>query len=892
MESAPAGAASSLSTINNNNRVSDFPAPETTLEQLFSSRSLKVTVDDGVPVAVISVQRYLSEKVFCNDQPHDPHDSYTYDVTVTDGVWRTRGVLHRSLNRLVHCNTLRPGVQIRITGCSFVYNEQRLGQGHICIEKVQCDAGARSSPFLDGLKDLGCLSVLTKHGMENVGVRDDFPLKTSSKHYLPLWNNEDPEGEQWLPPRTTPDLVLDVSSVTLLCDLESSLGYARGGPPLLVRVIHKSRLRYYGKCDIVDAKKKADYPYHAVLPPCVQAYLEVADQSGAMSLVLWSELCLDWYHSLHVGAVLYIHKYTVKDSYANRSRPQMEHHCLRVFRSKEISLNRRSTAPVLSVVPQKNLPVQWGLPDVAYRFTCRSELENLAPNTACDVIGLVTFVGRVQRIRCQGDKGPEKFWTYRWVHALDGSSQRPFILEIFSCSQPDVFHAICPMTYLVCTQMRVCPGASAPFLTSSCETQIFITGHHRGQPYVSDPRVKEFIRWTKTLKDGAVLDKTLVGGHYCYPPAPPVFTQPLHNGSVPVVLVAASDLKGALESLRYREHKRLAVQGLITAVRYVRLHPDPSEPNPDPSEPSGGEGSGEASAGTSRASTATSASEHRDVGHTKNGTGGGTAPSGVASPSITRRTTPKKRSFHRFYLTRAKMRTKRLAGGPVSPDTPEVSSSGSDSDLLDAGSTLQEGSVEPPLPDPAEQSPPLRWESRDWSRQRGEVSTHLCGEGLQPDTLARRFSLEERSALLAWSGLPSSHWTPPDPQPGRTAPPGAGAPGAGVPGGRPPGYYHTTILGINQQVALDAAFCPVVSSADPRAEGLPLDPHGNSLLSLLSAGFLCPLGDPVTPDLPSPEEVLQTAGELEGAHLLCVLDLCHLGGDRVEVLLSKVYRVT
>ena len=70
------------------------------------------------------------------------------------------------------------------------------------------------------------------------------------------------------------------------------------------------------------------------------------------------------------------------------------------------------------------------------------------------------------------------------------------------------------------------------------------------------------------------------------------------------------------------------------------------------------------------------------------------------------------------------------------------------------------------------------------------MSTHLCGEGLQPDSLARRFSLEERSALLAWSGLPSSHWTPPDPQPGRTAPLGAG-----VPGGRPPGYYHTTILG-------------------------------------------------------------------------------------------------
>ena len=61
---------------------------------------------------------------------------------------------------------------------------------------------------------------------------------------------------------------------------------------------------------------------------------------------------------------------------------------------------------------------------------------------------------------------------------------------------------------------------------------------------MSDPRVKEFIRWTKTLKDGAVLDKTLVGGHYCYPPAPPVFTQPLHNGSGEGKLLEGVDPSG------------------------------------------------------------------------------------------------------------------------------------------------------------------------------------------------------------------------------------------------------------------------------------------------------------------------------------------------------------
>lgn len=36
-----------------------------------------------------------------------------------------------------------------------------------------------------------------------------------------------------------------------------------------------------------------------------------------------------------------------------------------------------------------------------------------------------------------------------------------------------------------------------------------------------------------------------------------------------VPLVAASDLKKELETLQYREHKKLAIQGQITAIRYV-----------------------------------------------------------------------------------------------------------------------------------------------------------------------------------------------------------------------------------------------------------------------------------------------------------------------------------
>lgn len=41
---------------------------------------------------------------------------------------------------------------------------------------------------------------------------------------------------------------------------------------------------------------------------------------------------------------------------------------------------------------------------------------------------------------------------------------------------------------------------------------------------MNEPKVKAFIQWTKTLKDSVMLQKTAVGGHYSYPPAPPIFT--------------------------------------------------------------------------------------------------------------------------------------------------------------------------------------------------------------------------------------------------------------------------------------------------------------------------------------------------------------------------------
>lgn len=169
--------------------------------------------------------------------------------------------------------------------------------------------------------------------------------------------------------------------MTLLCDLESSLGCMFRPLPLIVRVIHKSRLRYYGKPGLkinypyqVRHKRIIKYLYHTIdqytvsslLNPdtiinvssnvvsilyevshqdfmfffsILQAYFEVADQSGTMSLVLWNELCPEWYQRLNVGTVLYLQNYTLKQSYQNRSRPHIDNHRMKSFHSVGTELN-------------------------------------------------------------------------------------------------------------------------------------------------------------------------------------------------------------------------------------------------------------------------------------------------------------------------------------------------------------------------------------------------------------------------------------------------------------------------------------------------------------------------------------------------------------------------
>lgn len=96
----------------------------------------------------------------------------------------------------------------------------------------------------------------------------------------------------------------------------------------------------------------------------------------------------------------------------------------------------------------------------------------------------------------------------------------------------------------------------------------------------------------------------------------------------------------------------------------------------------------------------------------------------------------------------------------------------------------------------------LLWESSSWEKQRGEVREHLCQGGLHQDSVYRSFTVEDKNALLQWSNLQPSCWTP---EQGTEALPPADC----------PGYYQVTILG--KEITPLACSVSQASAASSRA---------------------------------------------------------------------------
>ncbi|KFV00317.1 Uncharacterized protein CXorf57, partial [Tauraco erythrolophus] len=644
-----------------------------------------------------------------------------------------------------------------------------------------------------------------------------------------------------------------VSKLTSLGQLEMTWRSRVHFHPLLVRVLHKSRLRYYGK-----PEKKLDMPY--------QAYFEVADGSGMMSMVLWNSLCPEWYNSMKVGTVLLLEQYAIKTSYPFKTQPTPGDSQMKRFATIEISLNVRDPPTKISIIPEEMVKPEWGLPEVKYRFITRSELDDLPNNHSCDVIGLVTFVGRAERAR-KREHG-EDFWLYRWAHAIDGTSDQPFILELFATSQPDVFEHIHPMTYLVCTQMRVVRDltenpSSTIYLTTSNESQIFITGWHKGQPYTKDTKVKNFIQWTKTQNEADQMKKTVIGGYYPFPRPPNNFLKYCKKNKVESVLKAIGEMGKEIEDLHYREHKRIAVQGIISAIRYI-----------------GCTSADEEASGVELVQKDTSQSlESSDV-------------NSISTKLYSRKRVQARERYHADQIkmpNNAFCLLRNLDMKISSSDKLQHEDFVQDKSGQAVSDSLQYGTDREGMSDIPESEETGRtcdsWQSDLWAQVKDKLMKYLHHSMIFPESIPRKFDYVHKDLLMQQYNLHAAVHQPKETRTDKNINEFKSASGLG--------YYEVTVLGINHDVAIDVAFLPLFCPEDPHLFQLE-DTENDTLLSCMSC--ISARQQKATSNgrlrdmFPLSNEIVKAAMDLDGKHVVCILDICHLGDDKVEVFLSKIYK--
>uniref|UniRef100_A0A8K9WMN4 Uncharacterized protein n=1 Tax=Oncorhynchus mykiss TaxID=8022 RepID=A0A8K9WMN4_ONCMY len=519
------------------------------LQRTFSRPATSSSQPNTTPVLcrerlwVLSVQRYGRDPGFSLYFPQNISSSDSlYDATLTDGDCRLRVTLDPSLNRLVERNVFRCGSQLRHVTFSPGESVEEEGGGGRTYRLVSVEVagdeggmegltpgveverlpwyGAQPDPERDpGSHPADPALIRDPVHLERAQAPSLLPLRARRSCYLPLWNNQDYSGPAW---RETPnsddseDSDQDeegVRATVTLAELQEDFLSRKGGATarrgvarglLVVRVLNKSRVMYYGKSD-----SNCECPYKAVL--------EVCDVSGCVCVcVLWNSVCVSWYGRLRPGQVLRTRGFRVKESYDKRDHQHIE-----------ISLNSRNPSAEISIVPEFSLSADVRLLRPSYSFCNGKDLLSCPHGNICDVIGLVVFSGRPERIRSK-------------------------------------------VSVVVCTRLQMVGDSSCCYLTNTTYTQIYCTGsgHHSVMPYRKLHPVRQFVRWLRSVDDRQVLSRAVVGGYFIYPPPPVSLEAYMKNRKGELGLLRGAELKWEVERLQYRERRSFCIQATITMVTH------------------------------------------------------------------------------------------------------------------------------------------------------------------------------------------------------------------------------------------------------------------------------------------------------------------------------------
>ncbi|XP_072447722.1 RPA-related protein RADX-like [Chiloscyllium punctatum] len=836
------------------------------------------------PVVVLSVERYPRDPGSGDGPWAAPGEGDLYDLSLTEGHCRLRVVLRPSLNWTVRRNLLSSGCELSNVRLALEYDERRLGVGLLVFVLLEAQVVARGDceapPAVRRLR-LQKLHVFNE-GTE-LPIGPELPIKAKRRYYLSLWDAANYYGEAWH--RHPPGQPSQRFEGSYSIDVRQLEGYTQKKkkdlPPVIVRVLRKFRLCHFGRPD-----RYSECPF--------QAKFLVADKSGSATVVLWNSLCMDWYRHLEPGMVVHLRNYVVKKSYTTRMGQNPE---VSKEPALELNLNPRNPAAEITVINDKDVREEWHLPALQYCFVTRKELSELSSGNLCSIIGYVTFVGRQERIRIK--ERPDEFLVYRWLHLIDGTASEPFVLKLFSTSQPEIQSQISPcsiadntVTLLVCTNVTLeCKTINHsgekkafPYLQSTTYSQVYVNGHHHGKLYVKNPKVKEFINWIQSAKDQErdTLSHTQIGGCYTYPPLPSSERDYRREILGMSPLTTMSELKQYINQLEYREYRQVTIQGRIKSVKYQLL----GKLDEEFTEVYNAVG------GTEEYEELLDADQpFQGIRENKSPVIpilSGPRPKKQAGLSQKRK---RKSAFCEKKCTPVRLckdtgsaRVEENAAHHLRSHEKDVNRDASPGKALNFLKACEEFYTDS---DDVEETPSAMslaqpiFSRIDCSSQR----EHIAHRGNVSQMVARCFHFRDKSFLLKTFGLQPSNFS-------------------GIPAGQTEdleqcepaccyGYYTVTILGLNEELSLDAIFLPIVSRLDHRA----IHPakHSNTLISILAHGGLafsqtCHTGtDGADCSTPSPGDILRSAAGLEEMMFIFILDICNQGGTNVEVVLNRAY---